>query len=85
MAVGVPVISSNTGGIPEVNVHGFSGFLSDVGNVDDMAKNMLILLKEENLKQFKINAKERSKAFSLESILPKYEEIYFNLVKASNV
>lgn len=80
MAVGVPVISSNTGGIPEVNIHGYSGFLSDVGDVNDMAKNMLILLEEENLKIFKMNAKERSKSFSLDAILPKYEEIYLNLV-----
>jgi N-acetyl-alpha-D-glucosaminyl L-malate synthase BshA len=84
MAVGVPVISSNTGGIPEVNIHGYSGYLSDVGDVDDMAKNMLILLQEENLKRFKLNAKERSKAFSLDSILPKYEEIYLNLITAKN-
>ena len=41
MAVGVPVISSNTGGIPEVNLNGVSGFLSDVGNIDEMAKNTL--------------------------------------------
>ena len=81
MAVGVPVISSNTGGIPEVNIHGYSGYLSNVGDVDDMAKNMLTLLQEANLKKFKINAKERSKEFSLDSILPKYEEIYLNLVK----
>jgi N-acetyl-alpha-D-glucosaminyl L-malate synthase BshA len=84
MAVGVPVISSNTGGIPEVNIHGYSGYLSDVGDVDDMAKNMLLLLQEENLKRFKLNAKERSKAFSLDSILPKYEEIYLNLITAKN-
>ena len=84
MAVGVPVISSNTGGIPEVNIHGYSGYLSDVGDVDDMAKNMLLLLQEENLKGFKLNAKERSKAFSLDSILPKYEEIYLNLILAKN-
>jgi N-acetyl-alpha-D-glucosaminyl L-malate synthase BshA len=84
MAVGVPVISSNTGGIPEVNIHGYSGYLSDVGDVDDMAKNMLLLLQEENLKGFKLNAKERSKAFSLDSILPKYEEIYLNLITAKN-
>jgi glycosyltransferase involved in cell wall biosynthesis len=82
MAVGVPVISSNSGGIPEVNIHGYSGYLSDVGDVNDMAENMLILLQEENLKTFKINAKERSKEFSLDSILPKYEKIYLNLIES---
>jgi N-acetyl-alpha-D-glucosaminyl L-malate synthase BshA len=80
MAVGVPVISSNTGGIPEVNIHGFSGYLSNVGDVEDMAKNMIQLLHPDNLPTFKINAKERSKVFSLEKILPLYEEIYRNLV-----
>jgi len=80
MAVGVPVISSNTGGIPEVNIHGFSGYLSNVGDVEDMAKNMIYLLHPDNLPTFKINAKERSKEFSLEKILPLYEEIYRNLV-----
>jgi len=80
MAVGVPVISSNTGGIPEVNIHGFSGYLSNVGDVEDMAKNMIHLLHPDNLPTFKINAKERSKEFSLEKILPLYEGIYRNLV-----
>jgi N-acetyl-alpha-D-glucosaminyl L-malate synthase BshA len=80
MAVGVPVISSNTGGIPEVNIHGYSGYLSNVGDVEDMAKNMIHLLHPDNLPTFKINSKERSKEFSLEKILPLYEEIYRNLV-----
>ena len=80
MAVGVPVISSNTGGIPEVNIHGYSGYLSNVGDVEDMAKNMIHLLHPDNLPSFKINAKERSKEFSLDRILPLYEEIYHNLV-----
>ena len=80
MALGVPVISSNTGGIPEVNIHGYSGYLSNVGDVEDMAKNMIHLLHPDNLPSFKINAKERSKEFSLDRILPLYEEIYHNLV-----
>ncbi len=84
MAVGVPVVSSNTGGIPEVNIHGISGFLSNVGDVDDMAKNSLDILKPENLNNFKLNARKQSSAFSLDIILPMYEEIYLNLVKVSN-
>ena len=56
MAVGVPVISSNTGGIPEVNVHGVTGFLSNVGDIDDMAKNALHILRDEvTLNTFKKN------------------------------
>jgi glycosyltransferase involved in cell wall biosynthesis len=81
MAVGVPVISSNTGGIPEVNVHGFSGYLSNVGDVDDMAKNMISLLQPDQLPTFKKNAKERSRVFDLEKILPMYEKIYTDLIK----
>jgi len=81
MAVSVPVISSNTGGIPEVNIHGVTGYLSNVGDVDDMAKNALKILKDdETLNQFKINALKRAHDFDLEKILPMYEKIYFDLV-----
>jgi N-acetyl-alpha-D-glucosaminyl L-malate synthase BshA len=77
MAEGVPVVSSNTGGIPEVNVHGFSGFLSAVGNVDEMAQYALSILKDNNqLAQFSNNAFKRAKTFSLSSVLPMYEELY---------
>jgi N-acetyl-alpha-D-glucosaminyl L-malate synthase BshA len=77
MAEGVPVVSSNTGGIPEVNVHGFSGFLSAVGNVDEMAQYALSILKaDDQLAQFSNNAFERAKTFSLSSVLPMYEELY---------
>ena len=77
MACEVPVISSNVGGIPEVNIHGKTGFLSDVGDVDDMAKNALsILLDDEKLAQFKQNALEQAKKFDLSNILPSYEAYY---------
>ncbi|QXP58637.1 N-acetyl-alpha-D-glucosaminyl L-malate synthase BshA [Olleya sp. HaHaR_3_96] len=77
MASGVPVISSNTGGIPEVNKEGFSGFLSDVGDVESMSKNAIHILKNEAvLKQFKINAKEQAKTFDIHRIVPQYEAIY---------
>ncbi len=77
MAKSVPVISSNTGGIPEVNIHGKTGFLSNVGDVDDMAKNALSLLSSpEKMKEFRINALERARYFSLETVLPQYEKIY---------
>ncbi len=86
MAEGVPVISSNTGGIPEVNVHGESGFLSNVGDVEDMAQNTLkILRKEEDMHQFRQKALNRSKVFSLENMLPKYESIYFELLEKQQV
>jgi len=81
MAVGVPVVSSNTGGIPEVNIHGESGFLSEVGDIQDMAKNLIYLLQPAILQQFKKNALERSKVFSLTQILPQYEALYRKLVE----
>ncbi len=81
MAVGVPVISSNTGGIPEVNVHGETGYLSNVGDVEDMANNALKIFKdEETLNLFKHKAVDRAHDFDLAKILPLYEKIYFDLV-----
>jgi N-acetyl-alpha-D-glucosaminyl L-malate synthase BshA len=77
MASGVPVISSNTGGIPEVNKQGVSGFLSHVGDVDDMTKNALSILKDNSiLEQFKANAKTEAKQFDIHKIVPIYESIY---------
>ena len=73
----VAVISSNTGGIPEVNRHGVTGFLSDVGDVDDMVKNTLTLLRdEEMLETFKAQAYEVACEFDILKILPMYEDIY---------
>ena len=83
MAVGVPVISSNTGGIPEVNLNGVSGFLSDVGDIDEMANNTLYVLEDEHLHTFKNNAKKQAENFSLDRILPMYEEIYGKLVQST--
>lgn len=81
MAVGVPVISSNAGGIPEVNEHGVTGFLSDVGDVDDMAANALkILNTDETLQTFKLNARKRSHDFHLDKVLPMYEKLYNEVV-----
>lgn len=77
MASGVPVISSNTGGIPEVNTHGVSGFLSDVADVEAMTKNALYILSDENrLQAFKDNARKESLKFDLHAIVPQYEAIY---------
>lgn len=82
LAVGVPVISSNTGGIPEVNLNGKTGFLSNVGDVDDMAKNAIYILEDPNrLKQFRINAVEQAKVFSIESVVNQYVDLYTSLLK----
>ena len=77
MAWRVPVISSNSGGLPEVNFDGISGYLSDVGNTDEMAENALKILKDdETLKKFKENALNIAKRFDIKNILPLYEELY---------
>ncbi len=77
MAASTPVISTNTGGLPEVNIHGETGFLSNLGDIDDMAKNAITILKNDKmLNTFKTNAKNRIKDFSLNKILSQYEKIY---------
>ena len=77
MASRVPIISSNTGGIPEVNIHGVSGFLSPVGDVKDMTKNALhILSDKERLQTFKDNARKVSLKFDLHAIVSQYEVVY---------
>lgn len=77
MISSVPVISSNTGGIPEVNKHGVSGYLSNVGDIDDMAKNAVKILKDDaTLEQFKIAAQKQAMEFDIHKIVPVYEYIY---------
>lgn len=83
MACEIPVISSNAGGLPELNVNGVSGFLSPVGDIDDMVKNALFVLKDENLPVFKKQAKERAAEFDISTILPKYESYYQRIVEES--
>ncbi len=83
MACEVPVISSNTGGIPEININGVTGFMSEVGDIHDMAKNALFILQdEETLKHFKANALVQAKKFDIHHILPQYER-YYELVLAN--
>ena len=86
MACKVPVISSNAGGLPELNVNGVTGFLSNVGDVDEMAKNSIYILEdEERLKQFKENALARAKEFDLAKILPQYESYYAEVIEKSKM
>ncbi len=82
MASGVPVISTNTGGLPEVNIDGFSGYTSNVGDIDEMAENALKLLGNESLlNEFKANAKKRSLDFNIDAILPMYTNLYERVLK----
>jgi len=81
MACKVPVISSNTGGLPELNVEGKTGFLSDVGDVDAMAANAIYILEDnDRLEQFKDAALERAKDFQLANIMPLYEQYYQEVI-----
>ena len=81
MSMGVPVVSSNSGGIPEVNENGFSGFLSDVGDVNDMSKNLVHILTENRLDSFRDNALVQAQKFAISKVLPMYEDIYTKLVR----
>ena len=84
MSCEVPVISSNAGGIPEVNIHNKTGFISEVGNVDDMAKNAIKLLEDDKLlQQFRVNALKQARQFVLAAILPQYEAYYEKVIRES--
>jgi len=77
MASGVPVISTNAGGLPEINIDGKTGFLSDVGDIDEMSMHAITLLSDEKkLKEFKTNAARHAMLFDIQHIVPKYEELY---------
>jgi L-malate glycosyltransferase len=76
MACEVPVVSSNTGGIPELNVQGITGFLSTVGDTEDMTRKAMFILDKNNLPKFKENALKRAQEFDISRILPLYENYY---------
>jgi L-malate glycosyltransferase len=82
MACEVPVISSNAGGIPEVNIHNKTGFMAPVGDIESMANFALdLLLNEEKLQEFKQNALEQAKVFDLQNVLKQYLAVYHRFVK----
>ena len=77
MAAGVPVISTNAGGLPEINVHGQTGFLANVGDVDTMSQFSIGLLSDpDKLQQFKKNAAAHARLFDIDKIVPLYEALY---------
>lgn len=82
MACEVPVISTNAGGLPELNINGKTGFLSKIGDIDDMTKNALYILEDSNLPTFKHNALERAKEFDITNIMPLYEDFYRDILEA---
>lgn len=77
MAAETPVVSTNTGGLPEVNIQGVTGYLSNMGAIEEMAKKAIYILEDDNrLAQFKENAFNQAKQFSLDKVLPLYEDVY---------
>lgn len=84
MACKVPIITTNAGGLPELNMDGFCGYMSNVGDVDDMAAHAIEILKDdETLKRFKENAFTRAQDFDLKKILPSYISFYKEVIEAS--
>lgn len=82
MAARVPVISSNAGGIPEVNQDGVTGYVLPIGDVKGMAEKAIELLKDDaKLYQFKLNAKKQAIKFDKKNILPMYEELYLSVLE----
>lgn len=82
MAASIPVVSSNAGGISEVNVTGVTGFIHEIGDVNSMAKSAIhILSDDDRLLRFKNNAKNNAYKFDLKLIIPKYEELYKKTLK----
>jgi N-acetyl-alpha-D-glucosaminyl L-malate synthase BshA len=84
MAWSVPVISSNSGGLPEVNFDGISGYLSNVGDVDSMAENALKILSDDaTLAKFRESALIVAQKFDIKNILPLYEALYHEAINNS--
>lgn len=82
MAANTPVISSNAGGIPEVNIQGETGYLAEIGNVDAMSNYAIKLLSDDLLlSEMKKKAKEQAIRFDLKNILPLYEKMYEETIK----
>ena len=84
MACQVPVISSNSGGMPELNINGVTGFMSNVGDVDDMAANALaILTDDKKLGEFRQAALKQAMAFDIHNIMPIYERYYQQIINVA--
>ena len=82
MACGVPIITTNAGGLPELNINGFCGYMSNVGDVEDMAANAVKMLEDDEvLKTFKENAFKRAQDFDLKKVLPIYIGYYTDVIQ----
>ncbi|RYZ48437.1 MAG: N-acetyl-alpha-D-glucosaminyl L-malate synthase BshA, partial [Chitinophagaceae bacterium] len=86
MAAGMPVISTNAGGLPEIMVQGKVGYMSDVGDVETMSEYAIDILKDdERLMQFKEAAAEHAHVFDIKSIVPLYEKLYEDVLSSELV
>jgi N-acetyl-alpha-D-glucosaminyl L-malate synthase BshA len=86
MAAEVPVISTNAGGLPEIIINDYCGYMSNVGDIDDMCKNALAIFKDEaTTKRFKANAIAQAKKFDIHNIVPQYEKLYEQVTQRSLV
>ena len=84
MALKVPVISTNTGGLKDLNINGNSGYTSDIGDIDSMAKNAIKILSDDSLKKkYRIQAFENAKKYDIKTVIPLYEKIYYQALKMS--
>jgi glycosyltransferase involved in cell wall biosynthesis len=82
MAADVPVISTNAGGLPEININGVTGYLDEVGDVVGMSKHAIEILKDEAvLKKFRTHAGAQARKFDIQIIVPQYEQIYNRFCK----
>lgn len=85
MAARVPVISSNAGGIPEVNIDGKTGFVLPVGDIKGMAEKAIMLLQNDKMmEEFRNNAQQQAQKFDMKNILPMYEELYLSVLEKVN-
>ena len=83
MACSVPLISTNAGGLPEINIEGKTGYLSDVGDVDAMAQHAIYILgDDERLQHFKKAAIAQARKFEKQHIIPQYEKLYCEVIEA---
>jgi N-acetyl-alpha-D-glucosaminyl L-malate synthase BshA len=82
MACEVPVLTTNIGGLPELNIQGKTGFLNNVGDIEGMTRDALFILDDDHLPEFRKNALARAKEFDISNILPQYERYYEQIIKA---
>lgn len=85
MACEVPVISSDAGGLPELQLQGITGFMSPIGDIEDMTRKSLFILDKNNLPQFKASALKRAQEFDITNILPLYENYYQQILEKASV